>query len=40
MGKLKKDLRAAELRAEAYPMMIGIAKREWKAAVRKKSATK
>lgn len=40
VGKLKKDLRAAEMLAEAYSMMIGIAKRESKAAIRKKSATK
>ena len=38
--KLKKDLRAAELRAEAYSMMIDIAERELKVAIRKKSATK
>jgi transposase-like protein len=40
VGKLKKDLRAAELRAEAYSMMIDIAERELKVAIRKKSATK
>jgi transposase len=40
VAKLRKDLRAAELRAEAYSMMIDIAERELKVAIRKKSATK
>lgn len=40
VDKLKKDLRAAELRAEAYSMMIDIAERELKVAIRKKSVTK
>lgn len=38
--KLKKDLRAAELRAEAYSMMIDIAEGELNVAIRKKSVTK
>lgn len=36
----EKKLEAAELRAEAYSMMIDIAERELKIAIRKKSATK
>jgi hypothetical protein len=40
VAKLRKDLRSAELRAEAYSMMIDIAERELKVAIRKKSATK
>jgi transposase len=40
VDKLKQDLRAAELRAEAYSMMIDIAERELKVAIRKKSVTK
>lgn len=40
VGKLKKDLRAAELRAEAYSLMIDLAEKELKVAIRKKSATK
>lgn len=38
--RLKKALKAAELRAEAYSMMIDIAERELKVAIRKKSDTK
>jgi transposase len=38
--RLKKALKAAELRAEAYSMMIDIAERELKVAIRKKSGTK
>ena len=40
VARLKKDLRAAELRAEAYSLMIDIAERELKVAIRKKSVTK
>lgn len=40
VAKLRKDLQAAELRAEAYSMMIDIAERELKVAIRKKSGTK
>lgn len=40
VAKLRKELKAAELRAEAYSMMIDIAERELKVAIRKKSATK
>ncbi|MBL0128724.1 MAG: hypothetical protein IPP83_14985 [Flavobacteriales bacterium] len=35
VARLKKDLRAAELRAEAYSLMIDIAERELKVAIRK-----
>ena len=38
--RLKKELKTAELRAEAYSMMIDIAERELKVAIRKKSGTK
>lgn len=38
--RLKKALKAAELRAEAYSMMIDIAERQLKVAIRKKSGTK
>lgn len=38
--RLKKALKTAELRAEAYSMMIDIAERELKVAIRKKSGTK
>ena len=38
--RLKKELKEAELRAEAYSMMIDIAERELKVAIRKKSDTK
>ena len=40
LAAMKKKLEAAELRAEAYSMMIDIAERELKVAIRKKSATK
>lgn len=40
VARLRKDLRAAELRAEAYSMMIDIAERELKVAIRKKSGTR
>jgi hypothetical protein len=40
VSKLRKALEAAELRAEAYSMMIDIAERELKVAIRKKSGTK
>lgn len=40
VDKLKQDLRAAEMRAEAYSLMIDIAERELKVAIRKKSITK
>ena len=40
VDRLKKDLRAAELRAEAYSMMIDLAEKELKVAIRKKSGTK
>ena len=38
--RLKKDLRAAELKAEAYSLMIDLAEKELKVAIRKKSGTK
>ena len=38
--RLRKDLRAAELKAEAYSMMIDLAEKELKVAIRKKSGTK
>ena len=38
--RLKKELKEAELRAEAYSMMIDIAEKELKVAIRKKSGTK
>ena len=40
LAEANKRLRAAELRAEAYSLMIDIAERELKVAIRKKSATK
>jgi transposase len=40
VAKLRKALESAELRAEAYSMMIDIAERELKVAIRKKSGTK
>lgn len=40
VAKLEKDLKAAELRAEAYSLMIDLAERELKVAIRKKSGTK
>ncbi|MCO5273766.1 MAG: hypothetical protein M9900_08090 [Flavobacteriales bacterium] len=40
LAAMKKKLEAAELRAEAYSMMIDIAERELKVAIRKKSVTK
>ena len=40
VAKLRKELKAAELRAEAYSLMIDIAERELKVAIRKKSTTK
>jgi len=40
LAAAQKKLEAAELRAEAYSMMIDIAERELKVAIRKKSATK
>ena len=40
VARLRKELHAAELRAEAYSMMIDIAERELKVAIRKKSDTK
>lgn len=40
VAQLQKALKAAELRAEAYSMMIDIAERELKVAIRKKSGTK
>lgn len=36
----RRSLRAAELRAEAYSMMIDLAEKELKVAIRKKSVTK
>ena len=40
VAKLRKALEAAELRAEAYSVMIDMAERELKVAIRKKSGTK
>ena len=40
LAATQRKLEAAELRAEAYSMMIDIAERELKVAIRKKSATK
>jgi len=40
LAAVRKELRAVELRAEAYSLMIDIAERELKIAIRKKSATK
>lgn len=40
VAKLEKDLKAAELRAEAYSLMIDLAEKELKVAIRKKSGTK
>ena len=40
LAEVNKQLRAAELRAEAYSLMIDIAERELKVAIRKKSDTK
>lgn len=40
VARLQKELKAAELRAEAYSLMIDIAERELKVAIRKKSGTK
>jgi hypothetical protein len=40
LAKLRKDLKAAELRAEAYSLMIDLAEKELKVAIRKKSVTK
>lgn len=40
VAKLRRELEAAELRAEAYSTMIDIAERELKVAIRKKSGTK
>lgn len=40
VAKLEKDLKAAELRVEAYSLMIDLAERELKVAIRKKSGTK
>lgn len=40
LAEATKRLRAAELRAEAYSLMIDLAERELKVAIRKKSDTK
>jgi len=40
LAEANKRLRAAELRAEAYSLMIDLAEKELKVAIRKKSATK
>ena len=40
LAEAKKRVRAAELRPEAYSLMIDLAEKELKVAIRKKSATK
>jgi transposase-like protein len=40
LAEANKRARAAELRAEAYSLMIDLAEKELKVAIRKKSATK
>lgn len=40
LAEANKRVRAAELRAEAYSLMIDLAEKELKVAIRKKSATK
>ncbi len=40
LAEAKKRVRAAELRAEAYSLMIDLAEKELKVAIRKKSGTK
>ena len=40
LAEANKRLRAAELRAEAYSLMIDLAEKELKVAIRKKSVTK
>ncbi len=40
LAEAKKLVRAAELRAEAYSLMIDLAEKELKVAIRKKSGTK
>ena len=40
LASTRRSLRAAELRAEAYSMMIDLAEKELKVAIRKKSVTK